>query len=182
MDCIIVLGFELDNGKMTSILESRLDEAIKLYKENPTKIVVSGGNSKGGITEAEVMEKYVIDNGVGKDEIIKEEKSTNTIGNAFYIKKDIIEPNNWKSITIVTSDFHIERTKFTFNKVLGNGYDIDVIGTKVENISPREKEIIELEGTFMEITKTVFENVKSGDDSAVENVIEKIKLLIKGDI
>jgi hypothetical protein len=77
--------------------------------------------------EAVVMKKYAESLGFLATDILTEETSLDTVGNAHYTKVNILEKNNWKKIKVVTSDFHIERTRFIFDLILGDGYEIEYV-------------------------------------------------------
>ncbi|MFA6649437.1 MAG: YdcF family protein [Candidatus Izemoplasmatales bacterium] len=86
MKVAVVLGHRLnDNKTITEIMEKRLTLTIKLIHQlSIEKIIVSGGvaNKKAGISEAEAMEDYLIQHGVEKEMIIKEDHSLTTAQNA----------------------------------------------------------------------------------------------------
>ena len=139
-ECAIVLGFGLDaKGKLPKIFLSRLNKAIELYRRNLfRKIIVAGGltNKRLSLTEAEAMKRYLIRKGLPSADILKEESSSDTIGNAFFVKKKILQKKKWKRIIIITSDFHVERAKIIFRKVYGRNFFMKFIGTKTFYIPP----------------------------------------------
>lgn len=57
--------------------------------------------------------------------IIPETKSYETVGNAHYSKKDILEPLGLKVVRAVTSDYHQRRAAKTWERVLGPGYEVN---------------------------------------------------------
>lgn len=111
-DAIIVLGAGLRGSRPSSTLKGRLDAAYEYHKENPDAlIVVSGGKGHDeDITEAEAMEKYLINLGVPKERIIKEEKSTSTYENFVFSKKilDGFFEKDYK-IAYISNDYHVFR-------------------------------------------------------------------------
>ena len=110
MEILVVLGHRLrDNGSPSEIMLKRLSKALEVEKDFD-KIICCGGlaNPNAGITEAEVMSKYLIEHGVSEDKIIKEDKSTTTKENAMF-SKDIIASLGEKSITLLSSRSHIYR-------------------------------------------------------------------------
>lgn len=111
-DAVIVLGAGIRGDKVTLPLKMRLDKAIEYHKKNPEAlIVVSGGQGfQETVTEAYAMEKYLIDNGVDKSKIIKEEKSTST-GENMAFSKVILDDALKKdySVVVITNNFHILR-------------------------------------------------------------------------
>lgn len=123
---IVVLGNWMnDNGTISTIMRRRLDLAIKAYEEfNPKYIVVTGGmaNAKAGIAEADAMYNYLVDAGIDKDIIIKEDQSMSTYQNANYTMK-LIEDIDFKTLIIVSTIEHFvnyETIKYFNDACLNN--------------------------------------------------------------
>lgn len=123
-DYTIVLGAGLRGEIMTITLKQRVDTALEYINSNEDSgyIVVSGGQGPGeSITEAEAMKRYLVNNEVGDDIVLKEEQSTSTYENLEFSKK-IIEEHSGKSIEdlnikIITSGFHLFRSKMLCNSL-----------------------------------------------------------------
>lgn len=65
IDCILVLGAGVRNGKPTDMLADRLLTAIDLYNKNVApKIIMSGDHSKADYDEVNIMKNFAIDKGV----------------------------------------------------------------------------------------------------------------------
>ena len=111
-DAVIVLGAGVRGDKVSLPLKLRLDRAIEYHHKNPEAvIVVTGGKGmQETVTEAYAMEKYLIQNGVDENKIIKEEKATSTFENMKF-SKEILDNrfNNDYSIAVITNNFHIFR-------------------------------------------------------------------------
>lgn len=127
-DYLVILGAGLRGEVPSMALFQRLNASLGYIEINPNvKIVVSGGRGPGeSITEAEAMKRFLIKHGVVKDQIIKEEKSTNTFENMKFtsnILKKIDKKENIK-ITIVTNNFHMFRAEFLARRqgLIVNGY------------------------------------------------------------
>lgn len=113
VDVGIILGASLWNDVPSPGLKERLDEALRLYKENRySKIIVSGGYDRDTSkkTEAEGMRDYLVSQGIPAASIILENKATSTYENLLY-SKIIMEQNNWHSTIIVTHDYHGSRSQ-----------------------------------------------------------------------
>lgn len=113
-DLIIVLGAGVNNGKVSKVLQNRLDASIIYCESNPNaKIVVSGGPTRQkDTTEAAAMAEYLISKGIPAEKIILEDESQSTMENYKFTKKILDEKNiPYKSIAFVTNDFHIYRAK-----------------------------------------------------------------------
>ena len=113
-DVVIVLGAGVTNGKVSKVLQNRLDAAIDYYEKNSNiYIVVTGGLTRQkDTTEAAAMAEYLTNNGIPQDIIISEDKSQSTLEN-YLFTKEILKSQNIKhdSIVFVTNDFHIYRAK-----------------------------------------------------------------------
>lgn len=111
-DAVIVLGAGIRGEQVTSALAYRLDKAVEYSHKNPDAvIVVSGGQGfQETITEALAMEKYLINRGVAKAKIIKEENATSTYTN-FSNSQEILDGYFKRpyKIALITNDFHIYR-------------------------------------------------------------------------
>ncbi|PLS02477.1 YdcF family protein [Neobacillus cucumis] len=124
---IVILGYALaETGAMQPTLIERLKAGLAIAKQYPnSKIIVSGGVPKQGITEADAMSKWLIEQGIPKERIILESNSTDTVENGLF-STAILEKENLKDVTIVTSASHIRRALTVFkeasefyNKMLG---------------------------------------------------------------
>nr|WP_279290190.1 YdcF family protein [Clostridium cibarium] len=124
---LLVLGEELKNGEnMSLILRDRLDKAVNsIYREGDGGyIILSGGRRRADyISEADAMERYLLDQGIPKERIIKENKSMN-INENFKFSKDIIEKQSGKaikdiSVKIITTDYLVLRCGIIASR---NGY------------------------------------------------------------
>lgn len=123
---VVVLGEALTSNKPGKILKQRVEAAIKIPAE---KYIMSGAycfttKKIPPKTEAQAMKEYALSLGINKNKIIKEEKSKDTIGNAYFTKQ-IIKNNTF---LVITSDFHKERVEYIFEKVFKR--KIKVIGVK----------------------------------------------------
>lgn len=140
MDYIIILGCAIrSDGTPTPILRGRIDRALafdKLQNEKwnkQAKFVPSGGQgSNEVVSEAESMKRYLMEQGIPEERIIKEDKSVNTYQNMAFSKK-VIENDaddiSGRSIAFSTTNYHVFR-----------GYTLaQKIGMKVKGLSAKTK-------------------------------------------
>ena len=120
-DCIVVLGGGINSDSyLPKIAKVRVDKAIALYKTGKVPCIIMSGkwsiNAKKNfpLSEAEAMEKYAVSQGVNKDDILVEKESQDTLGNAYFTKINFLNPAHWKKFLVVTTDFHVVRTKYLF--------------------------------------------------------------------
>ena len=113
--------------KNYNIMKCRIDETIKLYNSQTIKkIILSGGagffSKNKEESEAYVMYKYLLNNGISNNDITIENKSKNTLENMKNIIKYIESNKLYKKIVIITSDFHSKRSKGMLKKLT----DLDI--------------------------------------------------------
>lgn len=110
-DVMIVLGCQIWGEGPSEMLEYRLQNALKLYKNGISKhIIVSGGQGPDeAITESKAMKKWFVKNGVNESVIYEEDKSTSTYENLKF-SKVIMDKQGFKDAVLVTSDFHVFRS------------------------------------------------------------------------
>ncbi|AYB47345.1 YdcF family protein [Paenibacillus lautus] len=116
-DALIVLGYVSKDGRIHPLLKERLDEAYKLFRQYGHEyIIVSGGAVGSRRSEAELMEKYLIEKGVPAKRVLKEDKSNNTVQNLIF-SKQLMEQYQLKSFVIITNLFHVRRTKYIMHRL-----------------------------------------------------------------
>lgn len=127
----VVLGYALsDEGEMEETLLERLKVAKEAAEENPdSKLIVTGGVPRQGITEADVMHEWLIDEGIDEDRIIKEDMATDTVENGLF-SMHIAEEENIEDITMITSASHMRRALVIFGEA--NEYLTEKNGSEVE--------------------------------------------------
>lgn len=179
---IVVLGGGIDlQGKIPLYVYSRLDEAIRLQKSLGCKILVSGEYSflynkiKPPFTEAFKMEQYLLEKGIPKSGILKEERSKDTVGNAYYSKKYVFIPKKEKEAIIITSDFQVERVKYIFHKIFGQEYKLKIIGIKSELPDSERKAVWQRQRELLLKTQALLSNMKDGDHNFLKDRIYKFK-------
>lgn len=117
---VVTLGCKVTATGPSRQLRQRLDTTVKFLKENPTaKCIVTGGQGANEImTEADAMEKYLVEKGIDKNRIVKEEKSTNTKENLKFAKETAKENNLSDKFIIITESYHEYRAN-KYAKELG---------------------------------------------------------------
>lgn len=113
LDYVIVLGSQLGRDGAGNILMCRLEKACEYAKENPdTYLILAGGREpKKEKTEAQVMEHYLIEQGIPKEQLLLEEHSGSTLENLAYSRLLIGERSENARVGILTSNFHLYRAQ-----------------------------------------------------------------------
>ena len=136
-DFVIILGSKINkDGSLTPLLKGRADKAIdfakKQYENTKKKIIYIPSGGKGSdevITEAEAIKNYLIENGISENQIIMEDKSTNTKENMKFSKNKIDRINSKGNIIFSTTNYHVFRSGVIANN---QGIDCEGIGSKTK--------------------------------------------------
>lgn len=121
-DYLVVLGARVRGDRISSLLRYRLDAALDYLSDNPdTRVIVAGGQGPGeNLTEAEAMQKYLVENGIAAERILLDDTSVNTDQN---IKNSIALMQVEQEVTgghivIVSNGFHLFRATRILEKQL----------------------------------------------------------------
>lgn len=116
-DTAIVLGSPAkEDGSLSRMQKTRMDAAIRLYRQHMVqRIIISGGSVRNDYAEAEIMAAYAITCGIAKEVLLLERKARNTYENLKYAK-EICIANDWHSVVVVTSSFHVRRARYMVRK------------------------------------------------------------------
>jgi len=166
---ILAGGFNQD-GLINEWVKRRLDKFIDIYNNNKDKIdyvVCLGGGTYHRppvlnkdnfvIHESTGLVKYLLDNGIDKNIIMREWFSYDTIANGYFSLINFSKIRNWKNIYVITSDFHLERSRFIFNWIYSldnKEYNLNYIGVTDKGL---DEEIITMR---KEREKKSLENLK----------------------
>lgn len=133
---LIVLGCAPNRDNTPSyLMRKRVEKAISLYKKNKYDVVIfTGGPNKTKIPESEMMRGLSFEV-IPVNRIITEEKSLSTIQNAIFTW-ELIKDKDIKKLTVLTSNFHIKRSRYIFKKLYAHmGVSINFIASK-DNLRP----------------------------------------------
>lgn len=180
---IIILGSGISKkGELPDFVKTRLEKAKEIFnKSKNAKILFCGRysflyskSSHPVKTEAQAGKEYLLRIGVPGKNIYMENRSKDTIGNAYYAKKLYFIPRKEKKLIIITSDFHLERSKFIFKKIFGRGYNIKFIATPSFIKRKIKTKLIERQKELIEKTKLVFQGMKDGDHNFLKGKLYKM--------
>lgn len=148
---ILVAGGGLqDDGTLQEWVRRRLDKASELYQNQKQLIIpLSRGtpykpqplDTKGfPLDESFVAAQYLLQKSIPSHDIRIEAISMDTIGNAYFARLLFIDPLEIDEITVITSDFHHERTEMIFNWIYNlspkTEYELKFICVSDEGIDP----------------------------------------------
>ena len=118
---LILLGAGLRGNEIPATFLFRLEKARDYMIENSESVVVvTGGQGLGETTtEAAAMKKWLVDEGINEDRILEEDKATSTWENVKFSKIILDKTYGEKphEVMIITSDFHVFRSKLLARRV-----------------------------------------------------------------
>ncbi|PIN75687.1 hypothetical protein COV18_02460 [Candidatus Woesearchaeota archaeon CG10_big_fil_rev_8_21_14_0_10_37_12] len=183
-DAIMVLGRGIKpDGSLPNGPQLRGMLAVSLFKKGFADNVLLSSkywafqNFVPPITEAEAMKRFVTKLGVHESKIVKQEISEETIGEAFFNKINVVDKNGWKKLIVVTSEDHLERTKYIFKRVFGPEYELQFAATK----SGLTKDLLErtekLERKGLKFARNHLEKITPGNNEELKKMIFKKHLV-----
>lgn len=176
-DAIVVLGCKCEDGSLTPMMQARIEKGVELYRAGVAPVLILCGRHSyqldrvPPLTEAMVMFQHARSLGVPEENIVLEQRSMDTIGNAYFTKHQILEPRGMRSITLVTSAVHATRAAYIFRKILGSGYTIDVVGAEGGIPEEQMRQRTEHEQRALEIIRQWLDAVPDGDDERITELL-----------
>ena len=150
VDAILVLGGGAPPAPDAQLpfVAARCKAAAALWKaaaKKPKILTLSAGtahvpqllDARGSVVfEATASAAVIINEGVDPADVFVETTSFDTIGNAFYSRNDHCSLAGWRRLLVITSEFHLARTKAIFDWVYGaagaepsGAYELSYLGT-----------------------------------------------------
>ena len=149
-DCILIPGGGLlEDGSLPPWTIARLNYALSVKDECRWFILLSGGtvhkpppvNAYGfPLFESRELAEHLVNAGINSNRILTEINSYDTIGNAHFARMLFTEPLKLQKLLVITSEFHMPRTKAIFEWVfhlppLPFKYQLDFDSTPNEGLS-----------------------------------------------
>lgn len=118
---VVILGYGLNpDGTMRAILRRRVLTGLAVAQFFPqSPVIVTGGNSQSGKTEAEQMRRMLLILGFPDNRIIVEDKANSTVQNAQF-SVPLAKQAGTSGIILVTSTTHQGRADGDFVDAGGN--------------------------------------------------------------
>ena len=166
-DVVIVLANEMNKeGALNPESLSRIELGCKYHFKKPSTFLITCGwdyRTDSSLFIGNVMKSYATRLLVDPNKIISECNSRDTVGDAFFTKINVIKKNEWKKLLVVTSNYHVLRTRKIFEFIYGSSYDVEVIGSL--GFDTKDKQLLETKST-QAFDKT-FRDIKTGNDKEI---------------
>lgn len=126
VDCAVILGAGVREGKPTPMLRDRLLVGIDLYKSGAVKkLIMSGDHGSTDYDEVNIMKSFAVENGMPDEDIFMDHAGFSTY-ETIYRAREIFEADN---IIIVSQKYHLYRALYIAEKLgiksVGVSADLD---------------------------------------------------------
>ena len=129
-DAIVILSDD-------NFYADRATRAAELFRQNLAPLVVASGirlRPNAGI--AELMTHDLIERGVPRERIVPfPQEADDTREEAEALRK-LVQERNWKSLIVVTSNYHTRRAKYIFARVFGAGITVRIASARDGDFDP----------------------------------------------
>ena len=151
VDAIVVLGASIrEDGSLSLMLKERLDTSFEVYKQNNSKLVMTGDHTKKYYNEVSAMKNYAIENGIDSNIIYLDHAGISTY-DSIYRMKHIFKLNK---IIIVTQEYHLYRALYIANSLGIEAYGVDA--TKVRYTGQLYRDLREILARNKDFFKCIF--------------------------
>lgn len=192
-DSIIVLSHYLTPDlELSSVSKARVEKCVEMYKADVAPyIVMNGGPGKlteetngswylprnSGRVHCDFMANYAIKLGVTEDHILTQEYSSDTVGEAYFVKELILIPNDWRNNIVVTDKSQEDRAREIYSFILGSDFttEFEIVEAESEDLDA----IIAREQESLQIFQQQFGNVTPGDSAAIEEILYELHTIYR---
>jgi len=107
----VILGAAVwSDNKPSPLFEKRIEKAYELYKSKKiNKILVTGGNAPGEVSEAEAAKNYLVQLGMNEKDILFESGTSTTSEQIKFIEYELAGKQGLNKILIISDQFHLKR-------------------------------------------------------------------------
>ena len=142
---VVILGYANDDsGNLLEISKDRLDLGKEYQSCTNYKILLTGGFgehfNRTDKPYALYAKNYLLKKGIEEKEILEFVESNNTLEDALF-SKPIAEKYGVKTLIIVTSNFHMKRVSYIFERVFA-GYNLFFSSSKT-TVSAEKMKILD---------------------------------------
>jgi uncharacterized SAM-binding protein YcdF (DUF218 family) len=170
-DAIIVLGDD-------NFYADRATRGAELFREGKAPVMVASGRRlrpNAGI--AELMEHDLVERGVPKEKILRFVQDADSTKEEAEALRKLVTGKKWRSVIVVTSNYHTRRARYIFRRVFPQGIEIRVASARDGDFDPehwweKRKSIKELMREFAGMAVAIWELRQGGEtDETSQSVV-----------
>jgi uncharacterized SAM-binding protein YcdF (DUF218 family) len=129
-DALLLLGDD-------NFFADRATRASELYRQKLAPVIVASGRRlrpTAGI--AELMEHDLIERGVPKDRVIRFPHDADSTREEAQALRALVTEKNWRSVIVVTSNYHTRRTRYIFQRIFPDSVSVRVASARDGEFDP----------------------------------------------
>ena len=129
-DALLLLGDD-------NFFADRATRASELYRQKLAPVIVASGRRlrpTAGI--AELMEHDLIERGVPEDRIIRFPHDADNTREEAQALRALVTEKNWRSVIVVTSNYHTRRTRYIFQRIFPESVSVRVASARDGEFDP----------------------------------------------
>jgi len=118
VDAIVVMGAAQYDGVPSPLLESRLQQALDLWKQKQAPVIAVTGGKRAGdrFTEGDTSRRWLTDRGVPVADIIVESVGHST-WESIQNLAPLLNAANIRSVVVVSSSWHVQRAALSLDEM-----------------------------------------------------------------
>ena len=155
---VIILGASVhSDGKLSPILQDRVDTGLHLYRSGKAKrFLLSGDNRRSDYDEVNAMRNYLLDRDVPEEHIFIDPAGIDTY-DSMYRSRAVFKIHD---AIVVTQKFHLPRTMFIATRLGFNYYGYPAISKKYQTESSLKRR--EKLANFKALYEVISQQIPSG--------------------
>ncbi len=162
---------------------ARAELAINSFTNNEYNFLITSGwayRSDCDMAISDVVKEYILKHSdIISDQVISSPYSRDTVGDAFFTLK-LVECKRISEILVVTSDYHVLRTRKIFNRFFQNIAKVEVIGAQTE--VGNNQEILDHEVSSLNVFEKTFAQTNFDDFREIYKCLSTNHPFYNGDI
>ncbi len=172
-DLVVVLGNLMSSkGEINKETALRADAAFHIYINSQAQNIITCGwayRKDTRISIADATRQYLVSKfDVYGELIYAQDKSRDTVGDAYFTRVLYADTMACKSIIVVTSTYNMNRAREIFNFIFYGSAEVHVVG-----VGPLKPEKLDLEKNSLNVFKKMFFGVKPGNIKEIYNCMRQ---------
>ncbi|MFH0837578.1 MAG: YdcF family protein [Candidatus Aenigmatarchaeota archaeon] len=182
---IIILSNRLTPAReLNDESKLRVDRGVRLFAQGVADYIIMNGGP-GLFTETtsqglyvprdthpvqcDMMRDYALGLGILSDNILIQNYSSDSIGEAYFVKEIVLARRKLMDNIVVTSNYHVNRVREIYRQILGPDYltGFEGVETELDN----DPDILTGEKHSLDMFLRLFGELQSGDSKRIEQIL-----------
>ncbi len=114
--------------------KGRTDEGLMMLRKGGGEVLIVSGVNSDSVVDAIFSKRLSVEE---RAKIILEKRSRNTYGNAVEVRR-IMSEKGFKTMVLVTSDYHMKRARYIFDNVMPPDISISIMPSQASGYRQSE--------------------------------------------